>query len=384
VFRVAVAVVLLLAVPGAQAQVPGPPLRQQSADLAVAVENAALQRQFELLSAMPDVTVEYSAFGSVTSMSRVTGISLRMDPVRRLEVGADATTLLVPLAPLLLATGRETWIVRQVWPQDGRGEMQIRADEYIRGIPVVHGRLAVGFDAQTGAIRAFSSGFLPDRELPTKPRLSAAESYEHLVRALETSGDAVAGSVQQTSEARLSYLGPYGRSKDRPRLVWEWHVSFRCPTGRGDSEQVLVDSIDGMVVGRASTITYFHPPGPCQDQERMSQECEAEPDPYLSAAPHSSSCDAGKPAKPRLIATRVDCNTFDLKWPRIPGAAQYHLVGAPADLGWAFSRTLGSGYVHQCRTRISGPTLVKMRPCDGCGCGEWSDVLTLTPADSCQ
>jgi hypothetical protein len=157
------------------------------------------------------------------------------------------------------------------------------------------------------------------------------------------------------------------------------HADFTCPTGRQDSELVWIDAMTGSVAGRRSTISYFVSPGPCQQEELAQADCRAELDPFLGNARHGASC-AGDATKPLLVVTRLGrSNSFRLSWSRIPGAAQYHVISAPVDLGWAFARTVGAGYVHQCTTRVDVPTLVKMRACDGCGCGEWSEELVMDP-----
>jgi hypothetical protein len=219
--------------------------------------------------------------------------------------------------------------------------------------------------------------------LPKKAELAAAQAWQALVRALEASGDALPGTVREIEKPTLAYFGVQPDSI-RPQLVWSMQIGFECPTGRQDSELVWIDAIDGSVAGRRSTISYIRSPGPCQLEESEQADCKIEPDTTIGDAPYSSSC-SGASARPRLIVTRIGCsNRFRLSWPRIPGASQYHVIRAPTDLGWAFARTVVGGYVHQCTTQVDAENMVRMRACDGCGCGEWSETLVMDPQGECQ
>jgi hypothetical protein len=358
----------------------GLPVLLKSADLPIPVDAEALQQQFAALSAMPDVQIEYSRLGPVASISGDTGVDLPAS-VRELKEGASAKVVLDAFRSVLLATGSETLTVRQHRPQlKGWG---ILLDQSIRGIPVANGVVAVTMDEKTGRVSYLGGAFLPDRNLPTKPALSKKQALQALVRAFEASGDAVAGSVQESDKPRLAYYGVFADAP-RPQLVWEMNVAFTCPTGRMDNELVWIDALDGKVAGRRSTISYITSPGPCQAEEAAQADCESEPHPLLGTGPSTSSCQ-GSSAKPLLVVTRLGCtNSFRILWPRNPGASQYHVVRAPVALGWAFASTVGSGQIHQCTTKVDAPTLVKMRPCDGCGCGEWSEELLMDPQAACE
>jgi len=193
----------------------------------------------------------------------------------------------------------------------------------------------------------------------------------------------VPGSLAKNEKSYLAYYGAQ-KHEARPRLVWAFRASFTCPTGRHDNELVWVDAIDGSVAGRRSTITYFTSPGPCQREDVEQADCDSAPHYLLADAPYSSSCQ-GAQVPPTLIVTRVACsNSFRLIWPKNPGAFQYHVLRAPRALGWAFARTVATGYVHQCTTEVDAPNLVRMRACDGCGCGPWSETLVMDPQVACQ
>ncbi len=358
----------------------GPPRLLRSDDLPKAVEVEALQRQFDALSAMPQVEVQYSALGPVMTIRGDTGVVLPAS-IRELEMGAPAPLVLNAFRDALLATGSETLTVGRNY-QSLPGQRHIRFDQSIRGIPVTDGFFGIELDEATGRVRKLVARFLPDRGLPKAAELSVPQAWQALVRALEASGDATSGSVSKVEEPKLAYFG-LAPDSPRPRLVWEMHATFSCPTGRQDSELIWIDAIDGSVIGRRSTVSYFMSPGPCQEKELELADCKAEIDPFLGNAPHGASC-AGDSTRPLLVVTRQGCSDrFRLSWPKIHGASQYHVISAPVELGWSFSRTVAAGFVHQCETRVNVPSLVRMRACDGCGCGEWGEVQVMNPQGAC-
>ena len=370
---------ILLAVAVSAGERPaGPPLLLKTRDLPVAVDTEALQQQFAELSSMPEVQVQYSVLGPVRWISGDTGVVLPSS-VRQLGAGSSAKVVLDAFRAVLLATGRETLTVTENRPSPPK-QWEIRAEESIRGIPVVNGAVVLTLDEDTGRVRYLGSDFLPDRNLPKNPALSAAQAWQALVRAFEASGDALPGTMRELETPKLAY---FGVEDSIPRLVWGTHITYRCPTGRQEDELVWIDAIDGIVAGGRSTMTYLMWPGPCQREESVQVHCESEPDPSLADAPYSSSC-AGASAKPRLIVTRIGCsNSFKLSWPSVPGATQYHVLRAPPKLGWFFAHTVAAGDVHQCTAKVGAPSMVKLRACDGCGCSEWSETLIMDPQGKC-
>ncbi|HWN06362.1 MAG TPA: hypothetical protein VNO53_04280 [Steroidobacteraceae bacterium] len=371
---------LIAAAASTPAEAVNPPRLLESAKLPVAVEPEALQRQFDALSAMPDVEIEYSPLGPVTAISGRTGVVLPRS-VREFREGSIIYGLLEALGPALLATGREDLVVTR--NEHSSSSRDIRTEQTIRGLPVVDGRVAVSIDEKSGEVLYVGAAFLPDRGLPKKPRLTAAQAWQALVRALEASGDAMPGSLAKSEKPYLAYYGAQSYEA-RPRLVWAFRASFTCPTGRHDNELVWVDAIDGSIAGRRSTILYVTSPGPCQREEVEKADCESAPHYLLADAPYSSSCQEAQ-VSPKLIVTRLACsNSFRLIWPKNPGASQYHVIRAPKSLGWAFARTVATGYVHQCTAEVDATNLVRMRACDGCGCGPWSETLVMDPQAACQ
>ncbi len=369
--------VLVLALP---AMAGDSPVLLEPDRLPVRVEPEVLRRQFDLLSAMPDVQVEYSPLGPVEVISGRTGLVLP-GSVREFRQGSIIYGLLEVLRPVLLATGGENLVVAR--NEHDRNSRDIRTEQNIRGIPVVDGRVAVSIDEKTGEILYVGAAFLPDRGLPKKAKLTSAQAWKALVSALEESGDATPGSLAKNEKPYLAYYGVQSYEA-HPRLVWAFRASFTCPTGRHDNEIVWIDAIDGSVAGRRSTIMYVTSPGPCQREETQQADCDSAPHELLAEPVVSSSC-GGTQIPPKLIVVRQGCsNRFRLMWPPIRGASQYHVIRAPVNLGWAFGRTVAQGQVHQCTTEVDAANWVRMRACDGCGCGPWSETLLMDPEAACQ
>jgi hypothetical protein len=358
------------------------PVLLQSNTLPVAVEPEALKKQFDALSAMRGVEIEYSLLGPVSAVRGRTGIILPRS-VLEFREGSINNGLLDALAPVLLATGREALTVRR--NDHDRAARDIRTDQSIRNIPVVDGRVAVSVDEKTGEVLYVGGAFLPDRGLPREPKLAAARAWQELVRVMEASGDAMPGSLVRIEKPYLAYYGAqsYGL-ETRPRLVWTFRASFTCPTDRRDDELIWIDSIDGTVAGRRSNIMYAVPPGPCQDEEVEQADCKSAPHELLAKPVASSSCE-GTQVPPQLVVVRQGCsNRFHLMWPPIHGASQYHVIRAPVSLGWAFTRSVAQGQIHQCTTEVEAPNWVRMRACDGCGCGPWSETRLMDPQAACH
>src|SRR5262249_9511218 len=142
----------------------GPPVLLQARELTVPVEAKALQEQFEALSSMPDVEVEYTEQGPIRWVKGDTGVVLP-ESVRRLDAGASAKFILDAFGAVLLATGSETLTVTQNLSGSPK-ERMIHTEQSIRGVPVVNGNVALTFDEDTGRVRSISASFLPDRNLP--------------------------------------------------------------------------------------------------------------------------------------------------------------------------------------------------------------------------
>ena len=353
------------------------PIPLRADRLPVAVEAAALHRQFAALSKMKEVAIEYSPLGPVMTLAGRTGLIVPRS-VRDFREGTITPGLLDVLGPVLLATGRERLVVME--NRHDALSREVRVEQTIGGIPVVDGVVSVSIDERSGEILYLGAAFLPDRGLPRKPELTAERAWQALVQAMESSGEAVAGSLTQYESPRLAYYGAQSYVSN-PRLVWAFRASYRCPTGRDDDETVWVDAMNGGVAGRRPNGMYSVSPGPCRFDERAEADCIEEPRPIVSNA---ASCPIQAAHKPEVA--RVGCTTsFKLSWPNIPGAYRYYVQRTPKALGWAFARTVTQGFSHQCTVEVDAANLVRMQVCDRCGeCGPWSDTALMDPGAACK
>ena len=164
---------------------------------------------------MPSVEVVYSALGPVKSVQGSTRIELSRSTLD-LKVDQDASEVLQKFKDVLLATGSETLKVRLNLVNQVR--RTIRMDQFIRGIPVLYGRVSVGVDDATGLVTILGASFLPDRGLPSRPEISQAELSNLAEQTLVELGIATPGSVN-TETPTLAYAGTAPDSTGG-HLVW--------------------------------------------------------------------------------------------------------------------------------------------------------------------
>jgi hypothetical protein len=204
-------------------------------DLAVRVEQAVLQLQYNLLSAMSLQHVEYSVLGPISWVEGDTGFVLPVDALK-LREGESGATILLLLKDLLLANDTETLTLKEA-----------RFDEYplvsigsywflqsIRGIPVIDGGVGLKYDGKTNRVTSLVANFIPDRELPRTAKLTAQQAEQ-----------IAGGDILEPT-----YLGYYlacCEPKMRPKLVWAIYS--------GD-ERLYVDAITGAVAARINMVSY--------------------------------------------------------------------------------------------------------------------------------
>lgn len=205
----------------------------KSQDLPVIVDQNLLQRQFEALRRMTLENVEYTSLGSVKEVWGNTGLVLSPE-VLRLKKGDSGAAILRLLGDLLLANGDEVLTLEEAnlfeGPGGSIGGMSFR--QSIRGVPVINGIVAFDYDGKTKRIYMLSTGFIPNRGLPAKPKLTAQQA------------ERIAGGVI-LEPAFLGYLLPCCGLRPAT-LVWA------IRTSTGDVEMVYVDAISGIVVARMS------------------------------------------------------------------------------------------------------------------------------------
>lgn len=177
--------------------------------------------------------VEYSPLGSVKEVWGNTGLVLSPEALK-LKKGDSGAAILRQLSDLLLANGDELLTLEEAnffeGPGGSIGGMSFR--QSIRGVPVINGIVAFDYDGKTKRIYMLSTGFIPNRGLPARPKLTAKQA------------ERIAGGVI-LEPTFLGYLLPCCGPK-LPTLVWA------VKTSTGDVEMVYVDAIGGTVVARMS------------------------------------------------------------------------------------------------------------------------------------
>jgi len=88
------------------------------------------------------------------------------------------------------------------------------------------------------------------------------------------------------------------------------------------------------------------------------------------------------PARPQLTA--IDrCPKWKLTWPVVVGATTYHGQANPQALGWLNPTTIIDGNFNQCTQQVSTYTQARVRACNGCGCSDWSNEVTMFKWPQC-
>lgn len=222
------------------------PVMLSNARLPSEVPSADLARQYEFLSALPNVWVDYAPTGVVRQIWGETGLVLP-NAGRDLKVGDSAAEILNVLAPALLATGSESLRVTHINNMLS-GDLVIKTEQFIRDIPVRYATVNLQVDPATGTIELVRADFVPDRGLPGTPEVSAAEAVAILLK--ELSADPRREDMPDEAgvgEPTLAYApGTSGRIDNSGRfgrLVW--CISFGRVTSR---EEAWVDAIEGTVV----------------------------------------------------------------------------------------------------------------------------------------
>jgi len=129
-------------------------------------------------------------------------------------------------------------VVRQ--QQDELGQVHIRAQQRLRGLPVVGGVLIVHADAKTGAVHLVNGNFAPDLDLPRVPSVEAGEAIESALR------EAGIGSWEVLDKPSLTYvIGPDAAAC----LAWVALVSYTGEDGL-EIDRVFADATDGSLVVR--------------------------------------------------------------------------------------------------------------------------------------
>ena len=148
-------------------------------------------------------SVEYSLHGPVELLHGITGIVLPADIANRTE-GSSADDILRLFADILLANGTESLTVREHREHFG-SERSLRLTQSIRGIPVLEGGVSFSYDSATRQVTGVAAHFVPDRDLPRRPRLTAKQAEQVVPKALAIAERIKASGVQIMDGTHLGY-----------------------------------------------------------------------------------------------------------------------------------------------------------------------------------
>jgi Zn-dependent metalloprotease len=226
---------------------------------------AALDAQTAFLHRMRGVEIRYGTNGAISWLKGRTGIVLPSG-LAQFKVGQQSRELLDHIAPALLAAGTEELRVTAVANEAGKadqGERQssperaVNLVQYIRGREVQDSSVNIVLNRETNEITLVVANFLPDRSLPSEPKISAPQARAKVEAAMRDSGlDEKEKFTFQDYPASLAYafeeVGDKGGVGGA--LVWVFEV-----IKQGRPAQANVNAITGEVVGLRSFITAFFP-----------------------------------------------------------------------------------------------------------------------------
>lgn len=206
-------------------------------------------RQRQAVAAMPSVKVSYNQKGTVSTIEGVTGlaVSRRMLNARKGDSGEE---LLAVLKDVLAVSGAEELTVISNKKFLGT-KRTLRFSQSIAGIPVISGVVSIGVESSTGVIDAIGMQFLPDRDLPRSPKLTAQEAQERAREAVYSILAAQPESARVSSNTTLAYVGSHDLAP-RAALVWVVPVEYVEKDGAPAYRNIWIDAINGEYLGQRS------------------------------------------------------------------------------------------------------------------------------------
>jgi hypothetical protein len=325
----------------------------------IAVDPAVRQRQEDALRSMSLDLVEYSLRGPVKRLRGETGIVLPVDIARRQE-GDSVDDVLHLFADVLLANGTESLVLKQHRERLG-AERSLMLTQTIRGIPVFNSVVAIAYDGTTRRVTQLIGSFIPDRDLPQEPRLSAEEAEQVVPRALAIAERIDASVLVIEDGTQLGYYADE-YSPEPVQLVWVVTV------GGGWQETFYVDAMTGIVANRLQMSTPIISMGRTPI-EVTGARCECAGRSLIPAKPMRRIPECG-----RLVR---------MTWSPMPGVDRYVGQMALPELGWVFSDLVIDGSSPQCACEVPQTAAVRMRACNSCGCGPWSKGQLIEVKNPC-
>ena len=325
----------------------------------IQIDPGARQRQSDALRAMSLESLEFSSRGPVELVHGRTGLVLPADIARR-KAGQSADDVLRLLADVLMASGTESLSVRENSVSYG-SERELVLEQSIRGRPVLHSVVSLGYDASTRRVTTIVAHFAPDRELPPKPRLSAREAEQELLKALTLAETRDPTHAVINDGTHLGYFMSYENSEPA-QLVWAVIASVR-----GEREEFLVDSLTGIVAYRRP-LSSDGPSVPPREITGTRCQCAGKKS-FIPAKTFRNLPNCG-----RLVS---------MSWSPMPDADRYVAQMALPELGWVFSDLVIDNTSPQCTCEVPRTAHIRMMACNSCGCGPWSKAKVIEVNVAC-
>jgi Zn-dependent metalloprotease len=219
----------------------------QPSDIRIQVTAQALEEQYRVLSSMQSVDIAYDdAKGIVSMIHGDMGISLS-SRIRAAQRGDSGSEILGKLRAVLLANGDESLVIVSN-ESTGKARRTIKADQFIGGIPVLYGAVAVEFDESTGSIVTMASSFVPGAGLPRQPILSATAAVQKALPAFRQNGIDLTTIEFPRQTPLLAYHGAWS-SAEIVTLAWGIEMVRRTTSGQQHSERAWFDATDGAFLG---------------------------------------------------------------------------------------------------------------------------------------
>ena len=218
--RAILAVLAIILIGGlASAQGVNGPISQMSEDQARAMSGLAIH----------SVTLDQS--GVPTFMNGNLG------RIPRGDFAGGARRFIQDLGPVFRATGREDFVPIRT-TEDDLGQVHVRMQQMLRGLPVVGGEMIVHSDRLTGTVLTVNGTFIPDENLPSTPLVGSRESLD--VAAVEAG---VADGVWMDSP-ELTYVVT---SSGKTYLAWAARISYQAGDGE-HLDRIFADAVTGDLV----------------------------------------------------------------------------------------------------------------------------------------
>jgi Zn-dependent metalloprotease len=190
---------------------------QDSPEAARAYPTVKREAQLQAVSAMPQVDVQYGAYGRIR---RIEGRSaLFLPSVARLKKGDKATELLQRVKGLLMASGSESLIVQESGRPPAGGGYYAFTQQMIQGVPVLDAPVNV-LVGEDGEVQMIDALFVPQGAAKLLPDLSAKEAKASLEKQLGQDG-----ALQVVTAGSLAFWTNDGQ-EETPQLLWMFDAEY--------------------------------------------------------------------------------------------------------------------------------------------------------------